>query len=66
VTAAAALAYVAMKTRERKILADAVKKGLTVRPNVINPLLAFAGGTGTGVAGKLLWDKYNKENSDWR
>ncbi|MFA5429095.1 MAG: hypothetical protein WC279_12915 [Sulfurimonas sp.] len=67
VSIAATLAYMAAKTREQSILMKAVRRGIPVMRNIVNPAVAFTGGVGSALTGKYLWDRYNKQDDlEWR
>ena len=62
VLTAAAIAYMAVKARQNRMIGRALRSGLPVKREWINPLIAFGAGGGTALAGKHFYDRYN--NSD--
>ena len=53
----------AAKSKEHKLITEAIRKQLPVVKDMVTPAAAFAGGAGAGAAGKYLYDRYNKEDN---
>jgi len=58
----AALALLASKAKDQRLISKAIKSRIPINTSFIKPGLALGAGGIMGVAGKHFYDKYNKED----